>query len=90
MRKTAVGVGYLSVNMLRLWHSAIDCASLGLFSEVPLKVSVLTPFWSLVALVVEVEVVAKMLGVGLLKQQKLQGGCLHILECKANGTKQYA
>jgi hypothetical protein len=44
----------------------------------------------LVALVVEVEAVAKMLGVGLPKQQKLQGGCLHILECKANGTKQYA
>jgi hypothetical protein len=44
----------------------------------------------LVALVVEVEAVAKMLEVGLPKQQKLQGGCLHILECKANGTKQYA
>ena len=39
MRKAVVGVGYLSVNMLRLWHSAIDCASFGLFSEVPLKVS---------------------------------------------------
>jgi hypothetical protein len=41
-------------------------------------------------LVVAVEVVAKMLGVGLSKQQKLQSDCLHILECKANGTKQYA
>jgi hypothetical protein len=41
-------------------------------------------------LVVAVEAVAKMLGVGLPKQQKLQGNCLHILECKANGTKQYA
>jgi hypothetical protein len=50
MRKTAVGVGYLSVNMLRLWHSAIDYASFGLFSEVPLKVSVLTPFWLLASL----------------------------------------
>jgi hypothetical protein len=37
-----------------------------------------------------VEAVAKMLGVGLPKQQKLQDDCLHILECKANGTKQYA
>jgi hypothetical protein len=50
MRKTVVGVGYLLVNMLRLWHSAIDCASFGLFSEVPLKVSVLTPFWLLASL----------------------------------------
>jgi hypothetical protein len=41
----------------------------------------------LVVLVVAVEVVAKMLGVGLPKQQKLQGDCLHILECKANGMK---
>jgi hypothetical protein len=44
----------------------------------------------LVVLVVAVEAVAKMFGVGLPKQQKLQGDCLHILECKANGTKQYA
>jgi hypothetical protein len=44
----------------------------------------------LVALVVEVEAVAKMPEVGLPKQQKLEGGCLHTLECKANGTKQYA
>ena len=41
-------------------------------------------------MVVEVEAVAKMLGVGLPKQQKLQGVCLHILEYKVNGTKQYA
>jgi hypothetical protein len=39
---------------------------------------------------VVVEAAAKMLGVGLPKQQKLQGGCLHILEYKANDTKQYA
>ena len=44
----------------------------------------------LVALVVEVEVVARMPEVGLPKRQKLQGGCLHTLECKANDTKQYA
>ena len=44
----------------------------------------------LVVLVVAVEAVARKLGVGLPKQQRLQGDCLHILECKANGTKQYA
>jgi hypothetical protein len=50
MRKTAVEVGYLSVNVLRLWHSAIDCASFGLLSEVPLEVNALTPFWLLASL----------------------------------------
>jgi hypothetical protein len=44
----------------------------------------------LVVLVVAVGAVARKLGVGLPKQQRLQGDCLHILECKANGTKQYA
>ena len=43
-----------------------------------------------VVVVVEVEAVAKMLEVGLPKQQKLQGGCLHILEYKVSDTKQYA
>jgi hypothetical protein len=50
MRKVAVGVGYLSVNMLRLWHSTLDYASFGLFSEVLLEVSVLAPFWLLASL----------------------------------------
>jgi hypothetical protein len=50
MRKAAFGVGYLSIYMLRLWHSTIDCASFGLFSEVPLEVSLLTPFWLLASL----------------------------------------
>jgi hypothetical protein len=40
--------------------------------------------------VVEVEGVARMTEVGLPKRQNLQGGCLHTLECKANGTKQCA
>jgi hypothetical protein len=44
----------------------------------------------LVVLVVAVEAVARKLEVGLSKQQRLQGDCLQILECKANGTKQYA
>jgi hypothetical protein len=48
--KTAVEVGYLLVNMLRFWHSTIDCASFGLFSEVPLDVDMLTPFWLLASL----------------------------------------
>jgi hypothetical protein len=66
-----------------------------------------TPLWtpseddcadSLLAVVlagsaVAVEVAAKMLGVGSPKQQKLQGGCLHILElgrcpCVATGINQ--
>ena len=50
MKKTAIKIGYLSIDVLRLWHSAIDCASFGLFSEVPLEVSVLTPFWLLTLL----------------------------------------
>jgi hypothetical protein len=50
MRKAAIEIGYFSVNVLRLWHSAIDCASFGLLSEVPLEVSVLTPFWLLTSL----------------------------------------
>jgi hypothetical protein len=42
---------------------------------------------SLVALVVEVEAVAKMPEIGLPKQQKLQGGYPHTLGYKASGTK---
>src|SRR5688500_16652748 len=47
MEKTTIKVGYLSINVLRLRHSAIDCASFGLFSEVPLLLSILAPFWLL-------------------------------------------
>jgi hypothetical protein len=43
-----------------------------------------------VALVVEVEAVAKMPEVGLPKQQKLQDGYPHTLVCTVNYTKQYA
>jgi hypothetical protein len=50
MRRTAVRVGYMSVNMLRLWQSTIDCASFGPFSEVTLKVTMLAPFWLLAML----------------------------------------
>ena len=44
----------------------------------------------LVATEVEAEAVARKLEAGSPKQQKLQGGCLHILGCKANDTKQCA
>jgi hypothetical protein len=42
--KTAAEVGYLLVNVLRFWHSTVDCASFGLFSEVSLVLIMLTPF----------------------------------------------
>jgi hypothetical protein len=45
--KTVLGVGYLSVDVLRLWHSTVDCASFGLLPEVSLLMSLLTPFWLL-------------------------------------------
>jgi hypothetical protein len=44
MKKTAIKVGYLSIDVLRLWHSAVDCAGFGLFSEVPLVWAILAPF----------------------------------------------
>jgi hypothetical protein len=50
MEKTTIKVGYLSIDVLRLWHSAIDCTSFGLFSEVPLVLSILAPFWLLALL----------------------------------------
>jgi hypothetical protein len=45
--KTVSEVGYLLVDMLRFWHSTIDCASFGLLPEVSLLVSMLAPFWLL-------------------------------------------
>jgi hypothetical protein len=48
--KIVTKVGYLLVNMLRFWHSTIDCASFGLLSEVPLEMGMLTPFWLLASL----------------------------------------
>ena len=40
----------MSINVLRLWHSAVDCTSFGLLSEVPLVWSILAPFWLLALL----------------------------------------
>jgi hypothetical protein len=39
--KTDSGVGYLLVDMLRLWHSTVDCASFGLLPEVSLLMGLL-------------------------------------------------
>jgi hypothetical protein len=41
--KAVAGVGYLLIDMLRFWHSTIDCTSFGLLPEIPL----LAPFWLL-------------------------------------------
>jgi hypothetical protein len=45
--KTVSEIGYLLVDMLRFWHSVVDCASFGLLPEVSLLVSMLAPFWLL-------------------------------------------
>jgi hypothetical protein len=42
--ETASEVGYILVDVLRFWHSTVDCASIGLLLEVSLLVSVLAPF----------------------------------------------
>jgi hypothetical protein len=64
--KTVSGVGYLLVDMLRFWHSTIDCASFGLLPEISLLMGLLAPFLAAglvnmqVVVVAEVEVVARM------------------------------
>jgi hypothetical protein len=45
--KTVSGVGYLLVDMLRFWHSIVDCASFGLLPEILLLMGLLAPFWLL-------------------------------------------
>ena len=45
--KTATEVGYLLINVLRFWHSTIDCASFGFLPELLLLLGVLAPFWLL-------------------------------------------
>ena len=45
--KTVLEVGYLLVDVLRFWHSTVDCASFGLLPKVSLLVIVLAPFWLL-------------------------------------------
>jgi hypothetical protein len=45
--KTVSGVGYLSIDMLRFWHSTVYCTSFGLLLEVSLLMGVLAPFWLL-------------------------------------------
>jgi hypothetical protein len=48
--RTVAEVGYLLVDVLRLWHSTVDYASFGLLYEVSLLRSVLAPFWLLASL----------------------------------------
>jgi hypothetical protein len=43
--KTVSGVGYFLVDMLRFWHSTVDCASFGLLLEISLLMGLLAPFW---------------------------------------------
>jgi hypothetical protein len=45
--KTILGVGYLSIDMLRFWHSTVDYASFGLLPEISLLMGLLAPFWLL-------------------------------------------
>jgi hypothetical protein len=45
--KTVSGVGYLSIDMLRFWHSTVDYTSFGLLPEVSLLMGLLAPFWLL-------------------------------------------
>jgi hypothetical protein len=45
--KIVSGVGYLLVDMLRFWHSTVDCASFGLLPEISLLMGPLAPFWLL-------------------------------------------
>jgi hypothetical protein len=45
--KIVPGVGYLLIDMLRFWHSTVDCASFGLLPEISLLVGLLAPFWLL-------------------------------------------
>jgi hypothetical protein len=45
--KIVSGVGYLSIDMFRFWHSIVDCASFGLLPEISLLMGLLAPFWLL-------------------------------------------
>jgi hypothetical protein len=45
--KTVLGVGYLSIDMFRVWHITVDCASFGLLPEISLLMGMLAPFWLL-------------------------------------------
>jgi hypothetical protein len=42
--KTVSGVGYLSIDMLRFWHSTVDYANFGLLPEISLLMGLLAPF----------------------------------------------
>jgi hypothetical protein len=42
--KNVLGVGYLLVDMLRFWHSTVDCASFVLLPEISMLMGLLAPF----------------------------------------------
>jgi hypothetical protein len=94
--KTDSEVGYLLIDMLRLWHSTVDCVSFGLL---PGRISADGSVDSLLAVghanmqvvvVAEVEAVARMTVADWPKQQTLQDGYPHTLVCRASDMKQYA
>jgi hypothetical protein len=45
--KVVSEVGYILIDVLRFWHSTVDCVSFGLLPKVSLLVIVLAPFWLL-------------------------------------------
>jgi hypothetical protein len=54
--KTVLGVGYLSIDMFRFWHSTVDCAADGYVGSL-LAAGLVN---MQVVVVVEVEAIAKM------------------------------
>jgi hypothetical protein len=45
--KIVLGVGYLSIDMFRFWHSTVDCVSFELLPEISLLMGMLAHFWLL-------------------------------------------
>jgi hypothetical protein len=91
--KIASEVGYLLVDMLRLWHSTVDCASFGLLPEVSLSDGSVDSLLAVgranmqVIVVAEVEAVARTPVTDWPKQQTLQDGYPHALVCRASDMK---
>jgi hypothetical protein len=93
--KTVLEEGYLLVDVLRFWHSTVDCASFGLFPEVSLLMSVLAPFWLLALGICGLHwwwrwrLLPRCLRLAC-RSNRLQDGYPHTLVCTVNDTKQYA
>jgi hypothetical protein len=94
--KAVSEVGYILVDVLRFWHSTVDCASFGLLPEVSLLVIVLAPFWLLALGVSGLHwwwrwgLLPRCLRLACQSNRKLQDGYPHTLDCMVSGTKQYA